>query len=128
MDWLLNRLKEKSTWLAIFTMAGLFGMKIEPELRETIINAILALAAVAAFVFKETPHEPQTVNIQLPPIDLVSTHLQEKQDGQGRVADPVVPAPDRRDPAGSRMRRVQPDYSTKEPAKPVDLNQSGWNG
>ena len=60
MNWLLNRLKERSTWLAIFTLAGLFGMKIEPELREHIINAILAVAAVAAFVFRENIRERST--------------------------------------------------------------------
>ena len=67
MNWLLNRLKERSTWLAIFTLAGLFGMKIEPELREHIINAILAVAAVAAFVFRENIRERST---DLPAIEL----------------------------------------------------------
>lgn len=124
-SWLLARLKEKSTWLGIFTIAGLFGMKIEPELREYIINAILAVAAVAAFVFKETPHEPQTVNIQLPPIDLVSRHLQEKQNGRAGDSDHAVLWD--RDSTTDHQLPVQPDYSPKQPTQPVDLT-NGWNG
>ncbi len=57
MNWLLNRLKERSTWLAIFTLLGLVGIKLEPELRELIINAILAVAAIVAFVFRENIHQ-----------------------------------------------------------------------
>lgn len=72
MNWLLNRLKERSTWLAIFTLAGLFGMKIEPELREHIINAILAVAAVAAFVFRENVRERST---DLPAIETRSKRV-----------------------------------------------------
>ena len=81
---LLNRLKERSTWLAIFTVAGLVGIKIEPEFREAIINAILAVAAVVAFVFRENVRERSTDLDQsarqetplppvppLPPIELV---------------------------------------------------------
>lgn len=65
MNWLLDRLKERSSWLAIFTVIGLIGIKIDPELREVIINAILAVAAVAAFVFKE-PGDTRAVRNDLP--------------------------------------------------------------
>jgi hypothetical protein len=79
MSWLLARLKERSTWLAMFTFAGLLGMKLDPELRELIINAILGVAAVAAFVWREhrDPNE-RTRETDLPPIDL-----------QGRATDPA---------------------------------------
>ena len=86
MNWLLNRLKERSTWLAIFTLAGLAGIQIDPEFREAIINAILAVAAVVAFVFRENIHERSTdldqatrSAPQLPPIE-----LQSRSDPSGR--------------------------------------------
>ncbi len=86
MNWLLNRLKERSTWLAIFTLLGLVGIKLEPELRELIINAILAVAAIVAFVFREniqersTDLDQATRSIpQLPPIE-----LQSRSDPSGR--------------------------------------------
>jgi hypothetical protein len=52
LKWILSRLKERSTWGGIFTLATLAGAKIAPELRETIITAgtaaiglVLALTA-----------------------------------------------------------------------------------
>lgn len=76
MNWLLNRLKEKSTWLALFTFAGLLGMKLNPELQELITQAILAVAAIVAFVFRESTLERSTDQLpretpELPPIDLI---------------------------------------------------------
>lgn len=117
--WLLNRLKEKSTWLAIFTMAGLFGMKIEPELREYIINAILAVAAVAAFIFQEKPHEPKTVNVVLPPIDLVSAHLAAKETQARRVTDRADPVAD----CCSSAERLRESVSSD-----CGPESNGWNG
>jgi hypothetical protein len=57
----MERLKEKSTWLSIFTVASLFGMQIEPELKDPLIEAILAVAAVVAFIFRETIYESRNL-------------------------------------------------------------------
>jgi len=51
--WFIERIKEKSTWLAIFTFMGLFGMQIKPELRDSIIDTILMVAALVAFIWQE---------------------------------------------------------------------------
>jgi hypothetical protein len=64
--WLTDRLKERSTWAAIAAIAGLFGMEIQPEFRDLIINALIGVAAVVAFMFDEN----KNVNINLPPIEL----------------------------------------------------------
>jgi hypothetical protein len=124
MRWLLDRLKERSTWLAIFTFAGLVGMKVEPELRELIINAILGIAAVAAFIWREhrDPNE-RTRATDIPEIDLV-----------GRSESTDVPC-------DSDARPVIPDRITleslermRESQLPSDIaiqpeeRGSGWNG
>lgn len=87
MTWLLARLKEKSTWLALFTFASLFGMQIEPELKDKLIEAIIAVAAVVALVFKEQADEPQRT--ELPPIEL---QARPNAEALGRLDDsaPVV--------------------------------------
>jgi len=72
MNWLLNRLGERTTWLGIFIGAGLLGMNIEPEFRELIINAILAVVAVVSFVFRESHRERQT---DLPAIETRSKRV-----------------------------------------------------
>lgn len=81
MNWLLNRLKEKSTWLAIFTLVGLAGIQIEPEFRDLIIDTILGAASVAAFVYRENTSERSTDPKQpeIPEID-----LQSRSDPSGR--------------------------------------------
>lgn len=76
MNWLLNRLKEKSTWLGIFTLLGLLGMKLNPELQELITQAILAVAAIVAFIYRENTRERSDDQLpretpELPPIDLI---------------------------------------------------------
>jgi hypothetical protein len=72
MNWLINRLKERTTWLAIFTLAGLAGIRLEPEFRDAIINAILAVAAVVSFVFRENTYERST---DLPTIETRSKRV-----------------------------------------------------
>lgn len=69
MKWLTDRLKERTTWLAILGFIGLFGMKLEPELQDYIINGLIAAASIVAFLFRENE---RNVNIQLPPIEMQS--------------------------------------------------------
>lgn len=124
MNWFLNRLKERSTWLAIFTLAGLVGIKLEPELRELIINAILGVAAVVAFVFRENIRERDQPrqNDQLPPIDLV---------GRSESEERFNPAADTFQPNWFRNTRYRDpdDDQLKSPAMPpVRSDENGWNG
>jgi len=44
--WLLKRLKERSTWSGIITLASLAGYTLRPELAEAIITAATAIIAV----------------------------------------------------------------------------------
>jgi hypothetical protein len=130
MNWLLNRLKEKSTWLAIFTLAGLFGMKIEPELREYIINAILAVAAVVAFIFREeAKHEAA-----FPPIELQGRPESSQgcdPDAATQPSDSDIDLPvsvDERD-LRLRSRSVSSGDRPQKPESVVrDDSGSGYNG
>ena len=48
--WILNRAKERSTWMGLFSLAGAVGWAVTPEHKELIITAAVAVvAAVAAF-------------------------------------------------------------------------------
>lgn len=121
MKWLLARLKEKSTWLAIFTLAGLLGMKIEPELREHIINAILAVAAVAAFVFREKTRESETADpqLELPKIDLV---------GRSETVNPAEKYKNSVVFRDTRYRDPSDDQLQSPHMSPVRSDENGWNG
>ena len=54
MSWILERLKEKSTWTAILSVAGtLFGVAIKPEYSEAIIATGLAITSLVLILIKE---------------------------------------------------------------------------
>jgi len=129
MTWLLNRLKERSTWLAIFTLAGLVGIKLEPEFREAIINAILAVSAVVAFVFRENIRERSTdidqssgTETPLPPIELT-----------GKSESPEIPpmafddATPRRSASDAWLRDPVPSESEFKHSIDPNKGSVGWN-
>lgn len=133
MNWLLNRLKERSTWLAIFTMLGLVGIKLEPELRDLIVNAILAVAAIVAFVFRENIHERSTdfdqatrSAPQLPPIELQGRPAAPIPDSAPEVADVVADATPRRRVSDQLLDTLPSIHRFKNPASPHS-GSVGWN-
>lgn len=131
MNWLINRLKERSTWLAIFTLAGLVGIKLEPEFREAIINAILSVAAVVAFVFRENVRERSTDLDQsartptLPPIELTGKSESAEVPNIPPMAFDDSPHPRRR--VSDQLRDTLPSIPRfKNPASPHS-GSVGWN-
>lgn len=140
MNWLLNRLKERTTWLAIFTLAGLVGIKLEPELRELIINAILGVAAVVAFVFRENIRERSTDLDQasrpapaLPPIELQSrSEYPGMRDvdsaNQPNPVDSDLPVFDGEPAQRVRRTGLPPDAFIKGHEQSVRSGQDGYNG
>ena len=48
--WILDRAKERSTWMGLFSLAGAVGWAVTPEHKELIITvAVAVVSAVAAF-------------------------------------------------------------------------------
>ena len=48
--WILDRAKERSTWMGLFSLAGAVGWAVTPDHKELIITAAVAIvAAVPAF-------------------------------------------------------------------------------
>jgi len=130
VNWLLNRLKERSTWLAIFTLAGLVGIKLEPELRELIINAILGVAAVVAFVFRENIRERST---DLPAIEMQGrSESPARRDAdsasQPNSVDPDLSVFDGEDAQRVRRTGLPPDPFIESHEQSVRSGQDGYNG
>ena len=58
LSWILDRAKERSTWVGFFSLAGAVGLAVSPENEELIITAAVAVvAAVAAFTRDKTAVE-----------------------------------------------------------------------
>lgn len=54
MAYILERLREKSTWLTLLTLVGaVAGITISPELSEEISMAGMGIAGIIAIVTKE---------------------------------------------------------------------------
>ena len=54
MTYILDRLKEPSTWRGILAMITAVGVKLHPELQEAIISAGLALIGMVNIFRKES--------------------------------------------------------------------------
>ncbi len=52
-DWIIARLREKSTWLGLVSLLGAAGLAISPELSASIVTAGLAIGGLVATVKKE---------------------------------------------------------------------------
>lgn len=49
LKWVEERAKERSTWVAIISMLGIFGVTVEPEMAEQIASVgAMAVAAIFA--------------------------------------------------------------------------------
>lgn len=53
MKYILDRLKEPSSWRGLVMIATAFGVSVNPELMTAIITVGTGLAGVIGFVFKD---------------------------------------------------------------------------
>lgn len=52
-QWLIDRARERSTWMGLTALAGLCGVQIAPEQVDAIVQGAIALAAVIAAVTRD---------------------------------------------------------------------------
>lgn len=55
LKWLVERLKERNTWLGLTGILTTAGVGLNPELSEQLVTLGVALASVIAIVFKDEP-------------------------------------------------------------------------
>ena len=106
MSWLLNRLKEPSTWRGIVWLLTALGVSLSPESWQYLTTAGMAVAGLIGCLTAEKAHR---VEVQLPPISLVS-----------RPAADAQP---------ERLRQPMSSVSnTQEAADSGHDNSPGWGG
>ena len=57
--WLLDRAKERSTWMGLFLLAGAVGWAVTPDHKELIITAAVAVVAAIAALTRDKPAAEQ---------------------------------------------------------------------
>ena len=55
LTWILDRAKERSTWMGLFSLAGAIGLGLSPENKEIIITAAVAVVAAIAAMTRDKP-------------------------------------------------------------------------
>jgi len=53
--WILDRARERSTWMGIFSLAGAVGWAVTPGHKELIITAAVAVVAAVAAMTRDKP-------------------------------------------------------------------------
>ena len=53
LNWLVDRIKEKTTWYGIVALVSAVGVTISPDLKEAIATAGIAIAGVIAAITAE---------------------------------------------------------------------------
>lgn len=118
MNWLLNRLREPSTWRGLVWLLTALGVSLSPDAWAHITTIGMAAAGLIGVITRE---EPTQVEIQLPPIDLIAESQTVRiDDGLRRRASDRHPDPD-----GLPQQPVRPLSNTEEAAD-HDANFPGW--
>ena len=55
ITWILERAKERSTWMGLFSLAGAVGWAVTPDHKELIITAAVAVVAAIAALTRNKP-------------------------------------------------------------------------
>jgi hypothetical protein len=90
LNWLAARLQEPSTWRGLMWLATACGVVLSPEAWQYIATAGMALAGLVGVL---TSDKTQTVNIQLPPIELVGKSAADRADTDRRAPAQRVQPP-----------------------------------
>ena len=60
MSWIVNRLKERSTWSGLLTIAAIAGLKLAPEQKEMIVTVATTIVALIFTFTADKPAEAKT--------------------------------------------------------------------
>lgn len=90
MNWLLNRLREPSTWRGLIWLLTALGMSLSPEAQGHIITIGVASAGLVGVLSSE---KAQRVQILLPPIELIGQPDPDRADAVCGVAAERLPNP-----------------------------------
>lgn len=118
LNWIVNRLREPSTWRGLAWLLTAVGVSLSPDAWQYITTAGMAAAGLIGVLTRE---EPTRVEIQLPPIELVGKSASGWADAQ------PSPSPVRTDPAADQLRDL-PMPSGPDSDSESDRSNSGFNG
>ncbi len=125
MNWLLNRLREASTWRGLVWLLTVSGVALRPDQVEAIVLAGMAIAGLLGVFLQDKVRDPneRTRKTDIPEIELVGRS--ESTDAPGYSISPSIVFDGSADECMSRMLKSQlPSDTTVQSSE----QGSGWNG
>jgi len=130
MNWLLNRLREASTWRGLVWLLTVSGVALRPDQVEAIVLAGMALAGLLGVFLQDKARDPneRTRATDLPPVDLVGRSESDVSASPQNAASPVFDGSV--DESLARMYRAQllARRAAQNPEPSVRANDGGYNG
>lgn len=119
MSWLLNRLREPSTWRGIVWLLTVAGWSLRPDQAEAIVTFGITLIGLIGVFLPDAQPQPA-----LPPIELQSHVENDPALFDCRAANP------RADPDAGRLRVELPAHARPEALDERGAHQNfpGWGG
>lgn len=130
MAWLLNRLREASTWRGMVWLLTVSGVALRPDQVEAIVLAGMAIAGVLGVFLQDKARNPneRTRATDIPEIELVGVS---ESTIQARPPNPPPPAhPDgSSDESLARMYRAEllARRAAKNPEQSIHQDAGGYN-
>lgn len=87
MNWIKNRLRERSTWLGLITLASIAGYSLEESQKELVVTLGVTLAAlISTFTSDQKPavvakNEPANEPQRIVTPDLTAEQLRDQSNG-----------------------------------------------
>lgn len=136
MNWLLNRLREASTWRGLVWLLTVSGVALRPDQVEAIVLAGMALAGLIGVFVRDEIRSPETrtretdtpKDVYIPQISLVGRS--ESTDSPCAPSTPDAGFDEFFDEYMARMHKPQlpSDNESQDPGSTLRQDGSGYNG
>ena len=85
MDYIIERLKEASTWRSIVGLIALFGIALDPEKKDAIVTFGTSLFLLMGVFMKDKYNHDKPVEPTPEEVEVVQAEVEEKIDTRKRV-------------------------------------------
>jgi hypothetical protein len=130
MTWLMNRLREASTWRGLVWLLTVSGVALRPDQVEAIVLAGMAIAGLLGVFLQDKVRDPneRTRETDIPEIELVGVSESTIQARPQNAASPVFDGSV--DEHLARMYRTEllARRAAKNPEQSIRQDAGGYNG
>ena len=136
MNWLLNRLREASTWRGLVWLLTVSGVALRPDQVEAIVLAGMAIAGLLGVFLQDKARDPNKrtratdipEKLDVPEIDLVGRSESTIKEGDSPFISEYDPRHDVLPDIRMLNDSLQSNHEPRDPGSTLRQDGSGWNG